>query len=117
MATSSTSSMRRFASTIFVFFALLVACVGATAMPCDHGSADRSSAQQQVAFIADDATDASDPATLPSLEDNSGGLDDTFDVPSLHVVTVTRPATAHPGGQAPAAHEHHHSFDLRPPIA
>lgn len=108
--------MRRFASTIFVFFALLVACAGAAAMPCDHGSADRSQFQEHVAFVADDVLDAGDPTTLPSLEDNSGGLDDTFDVPSLHLVTITRPAADHPGGLAPAAHEHHHSFDLRPPI-
>ena len=116
MATSLTSSMHRFASTIFVFLALLVACVGANAMPCERSS---DVAFEHVALLADDIldADASDPLPLPSIEDNSGGLDDTFDVPVLPAVIISRMDAVHPGNVQPAPHAHHHSLDLRPPIA
>jgi hypothetical protein len=116
MATSLTFSMRRFASTIFVFIALCVACMSAGAMPCER-DADASIAQEHAVVVADDVADGGDQPPLPSLEDNGGGVDDTFDVPAVHRVIVPRVATTRPGNVAPAPHAHHHSLDLRPPIA
>ncbi|MET0935986.1 MAG: hypothetical protein ABWX83_08350 [Luteibacter sp.] len=116
MGTPLTSPLRRFASTIFVFLALFVACVGVQAMPCNsHGHAD--GVAEHVALLVDDTAEADDQDALPSIEDNNGGLDDTFDVPPEHAVTVPHVAASRPPGLAPAPHAHHPSLDLRPPIA
>ncbi|MGY3231652.1 hypothetical protein ACVWWJ_003136 [Luteibacter sp. HA06] len=116
MVTSMTSSLRRFASTIFVFLALFVACMGVQAFPCDRDT-DHDGLVEHVALVADDGTQSIDDETLPSLEDNSGGLDDTFDVPTEHALAVPRLTTAGHPNVAPAPHAHHPSLDLRPPIA
>lgn len=116
MATSSTSFLRRFASTIFVFLALFVACLGVQASPCDQAM-DRDHVAAHVALVTDDGSSSTDDEALPSLEDNTGGLDDTFDVPPEHALTVPHFAAAgHPNAR-PSPHAHHPSLDLRPPIA
>lgn len=117
MATSPTSSLRRFASTIFVFIALLVACMGVQAVPCDRDTGHDDIAMHVVAPVTDDGSQSTDDGALPSLEDNTGGLDDTFDVPTEHALTVPRLAAAGHPSVAPAPHAHHPSLDLRPPIA
>jgi hypothetical protein len=116
MATSMTSSLRRFASTIFVFIALFVACMGVQAVPCDRNT-DHDGIAEHVALVTDDDSRSIDDEALPSLEDNSGGLDDTFDVPPEHALTVPRLAAAGHPNVGPAPHAHHPSLDLRPPIA
>lgn len=121
MSTSAVTAMRRFASTIFVFFALFVACVGVSAAPCAADMAATAVAQDHAAqhalAAADDTAAVDDQDTVPSLEDNSGGgLDDTFDVPPEHVVTVPHTAATGPAGVVPPPHAHHPSLDLRPPI-
>jgi hypothetical protein len=116
MVTSMTSSLRRFANTIFVFFALFVAFMGVQAFPCDRDM-DNGGMVEHIALMADDGTQSIDDETLPSLEDNSGGLDDTFDVPTEHALAVPRLAMAGHPSVAPAPHAHHPSLDLRPPIA
>jgi hypothetical protein len=113
---SLTTSLRRLASTIFVFLALFVACVGAQAMPCDR-DAPVDGVAVHMALVADDTGESDDQDALPSLEDNSNGLDDTFDVPPEHAVTIPRIAASGHAGLAPAPHAHHPSLDLRPPIA
>jgi hypothetical protein len=116
MVTSMTSSLRRFASTIFVFFALFVACMGVQAFPCDRDTG-HDGPGEHAALVADDGAPSVEDETLPSLEDNGGGLDDTFDVPNEHALAVPRlVAAAHPS-VTPAPHAHHPSLDLRPPIA
>jgi len=116
MATSKTSFLRRFASTLFVFIALFVACMGAQAVPC-ASHPDRDSVAEYVALVTDDDSRSVDDEALPSLEDNSGGIDDTFDVPPEHALGVPHlAATGHPN-VGPAPHAHHPSLDLRPPIA
>jgi hypothetical protein len=117
MATFLTSPLRRFASTFFVFIALFVACMGVQAVPCDHDTGHDSVAGHVAALVADDALPSTDDQTLPSLEDNSGGLDDTFDVPTEHVLTVPRLAVEGHPQASPPPHAHHPSLDLRPPIA
>jgi hypothetical protein len=116
MAKSLTSSLRRFASTIFVFFALFVACVGAQATPCDRDNHPDGIAVH-VAVVADDTADSGGDNTLPSLEDNNGGLDDTFDVPPEHAVMIARLMASRPAGVVPASHAHHPNLALRPPNA
>jgi len=117
MATSPTSSLRRIASTIFVFIALFVACMGVQAVPCDRDAGRDDVAVHVVAQPTDDGSQSTDDGALPSLEDNSGGIDDTFDVPTEHTLTVPRLAAAGHPCVAPAPHAHHPSLDLRPPIA
>jgi hypothetical protein len=117
MATSTTSFLRRFASTIFVFIALFVACVGVQAAPCQPDTDHDTVAGHVAALTADDGSQPTDDESLPSLEDNSGGLDDTFDVPTGHALTVPRLAAAGHPHVGPAPHAHHPSLDLRPPIA
>ena len=117
MATSPTSSLRRFASTFFVFIALFVACMGVQAGPCDRDMGHEGASGYAVALVADDGSQSTDDNTLPSLEDNSGGLDDTFDVPVEHLLTVPRLVAAGHLHVVPAPHAHHPSLDLRPPIA
>jgi hypothetical protein len=117
MATIPTSFLRRFASTFFVFIALCVACMGVQAVPCDRDAAYDSTLGHVVALAADDGSAPAEDSTLPSLEDNSGGLDDTFDVPTEHVLTVPHLVAASHSDVAPAPHAHHPSLDLRPPIA
>ena len=117
MATSMTSSLRRFASTFFVFIALFVACMGVEAVPCDRDTGHDTVAEHVAALVTDDGFQSTDDDALPSLEDNSGGLDDTFDVPTEHALTVPRLAAAGHPLVAPAPHAHHPSLDLRPPIA
>ncbi|HVI55158.1 MAG TPA: hypothetical protein VM621_08910 [Luteibacter sp.] len=111
-----TSSLRRFANTIFVFLALFVACVGVQAEPCTSAT-DHPAGVELLALAADDASQSADDDALPSLEDNSGSLDDTFDVPPEHALAVPRLAAAGHPSVAPAPHAHHPSLDLRPPIA
>lgn len=117
MATFLTSPLRRFASTFFVFIALFVACLGVQAVPCDAGAGHDGVAAHVAGLVADDALTSTDDQPLPSLEDNSGGLDDTFDVPTEHVLTVPRLAIEGHPPVTPAPHAHHPSLDLRPPIA
>jgi len=123
MDTSAALVMRRFASTIFVFLALLVACMGVSAAPAAAEALSVTMAQEHAtphahAASADDTVALDDQDAVPSLEDNSnGGLDDTFDVPPLHVVSVPRIATTGHADVRPQPHAHHPSLDLRPPIA
>jgi hypothetical protein len=117
MATSPTSSLRRFASTFFVFIALFVACMGVQAVPCDRDASSDGMSGHVMALATDDGSAPADESTLPSLEDNSGGLDDTFDVPAEHFLTVPRLAVEGHPPVTPAPHAHHPSLDLRPPIA
>jgi hypothetical protein len=117
MATSLTSSLRRFASTFFVFIALFVACVGVQAVPCDRDTGTDTLVGQVLAGVADDGAQSADDDSLPLLEDNSGGLDDTFDVPSEHSLSVPRLAALGHPAVTPPPHAHHPSLDLRPPIA
>ena len=123
MDTSVALVMRRFASTIFVFLALLVACMGVSAAPAAAEALSVTMAQEHAtphahAASADDTVALDDQDAVPSLEDNSnGGLDDTFDVPPEHAVTIPRIAASGHAGLAPAPHAHHPSLDLRPPIA
>jgi hypothetical protein len=111
-----TSSLRRFASTFFVFIALFIACMGVEAAPCDRDT-HHDGVAGHVTLAADDGSQSTDDDALPSLEDNSGGLDDTFDVPTAHVLTVPHLAAAGHPNVGPAPHAHHPSLDLRPPIA
>jgi hypothetical protein len=115
MVTPITSLLRRSASTFFVFLALFVACLGAQAFPGERDS--HNDLAEHVAMLADDASQTTDDEALPSLEDNGVTLDDTFDVPPEHALTVLRLATAGHPAVAPAPHAHHPSLDLRPPIA
>lgn len=106
--------MRRAASTCFVLVALFVACASVQASPCD---APLEHAIHATLAMDDTAAgEDADPAT-PSLEDNSVSLDDTFDVPPEHVLHVAHGIAAHPAAMTPDPHAHHHSFELRPPIA
>ncbi|MET0503911.1 MAG: hypothetical protein ABWZ85_01150 [Luteibacter sp.] len=121
MSTSPVTAMRRIASTIFVFFALLVACVGVGASPCAAGVTTTAAAQDHAAqhalAVADDTASVDDQDAVPSLEDNSGGgLDDSFDVPPEHLVSVPHSVAARPAGLVPPPHAHHPRLDLRPPI-
>lgn len=116
MVTSMTSSLRHFASTLFVFLALFVACMGVQAAPCEHDRG-HDGVVAHGSLVADDGSQTLDDEDLPLLEDNSGGLDDTFDVPSEHALTVPRLAAAGHPNVGPAPHAHHPSLDLRPPIA
>ncbi|MDQ7995487.1 MAG: hypothetical protein AAGC76_06515 [Luteibacter sp.] len=120
MQTLFAPAMRRFASTIFVFFALFVACVGVNAAPSASGLAAAEASQEHAAqhalAVADDTASFDDQDPVPSLEDNSGGLDDTFDVPPQHVVTIPHVSTSRHADVRPAPHAHHPSLELRPPI-
>ncbi|UPG84302.1 hypothetical protein L2Y94_13210 [Luteibacter aegosomatis] len=102
----------RLAIMVLVVVALFVACAGVRAMPCDAN--DGMPVVQQVANESDH--DEADPVSLPSLEDNTTSLDDTFDVPPHHVVTVPRSAPSRPSGHEPASVAHRLHLDLRPPI-
>jgi hypothetical protein len=121
MSTPAATAMRRFASTIFVFIALFVACVGVSAAPYAADMAVTAGAQdhavQHALAAADDTAAVDDQDAVPSLEDNTGGgLDDTFDVPPEHVVSVPQMSAARYAGLVPLPHAHHPSLDLRPPI-
>ncbi|SDG90254.1 hypothetical protein [Dyella sp. 333MFSha] len=121
MQTLFAPAMRRFASTIFVFFALFVACVGVNAAPSATSIASALASQEHAAqhalAVSDDTAYYDDQDPVPSLEDNSGGsLDDTFDVPPQHVVTIPRVATSRHADVLPMPHAHHPSLELRPPI-
>lgn len=107
--------MRRFASTFFVLLAMFVVCAGAHAMPCEQQVIGEHMVQAEIA--GDNLGDLDDQDPVPSLEDNTGGLDDTFDVPPEHAVNIVRLLASRPPGIAPAPHAHHPSLDLRPPIA
>jgi hypothetical protein len=109
------TAMRRFASTFLVLLALFVACAGVHAMPCEPQGMGEHAVLVDVA--ADALGDLDDQGSIPSLEDNSGGLDDTFDLPPMHAVSIAHLAAGRPPGLAPAPHAHHPSLDLRPPIA
>lgn len=106
------SVQRRLTITILVIFALFATCAGASAMPCD--AYDAGPAVTQVADH-DDGDDAAT-ASVPSIEDNTN-LDDTFDVPSQHIVTLLRAAPSPPSGFVPGALAKRVHLDLRPPIA
>ena len=106
---------RRIASTFFVLLALFVVCAGVQAMPCPStmGPAD----SQYAALVAlDDMPDIDDQDAVPSLEDNTNGLDDTFDVPAEHAVSVSHPMPVRPPAHAPEPHAHAPNAELRPPI-
>ncbi|UPG91782.1 hypothetical protein L2Y96_08465 [Luteibacter aegosomaticola] len=109
-----TSFMRRAACTSFVLFALFVACVSVQAAPCDVPLEHAAHATLAIDDAA--AGDDNDP-TMPSLEDNTVSLDDTFDLPPEHALHVARGLATHPAAITPDPHAHHHSFELRPPIA
>jgi hypothetical protein len=114
-----TTAMRHIASTFLVLLALFVVCVGAQAMPGERQAS--STMEQHEASPAgdahDDVADPDDQDPLPSLEDNGGGLDDTFDTPPDHAVTMLHLRASRPAGLLPAPAAHHPSLDLRPPIA
>lgn len=108
--------MRRFVSTMFVLVAMFVACGAVQANPCvthddvivmEHVSHDMSGM-----FAADDDSSGQ----VPSLEDNSYNLDDTFDVPPEYVMNVPRGVTPRPVDLVPPPHAHHPRQDHRPPI-
>lgn len=111
--------MRRAACTSFVLFALFLACVPAQAAPCAPcGNAD--TVQEHIvhaALAADDHTGNDDIDPTPSIEDNTVSLDDTFDVPPDHALPPVRTGAIRPAALMLAPHAHHHSFELRPPIA
>ncbi|WP_448098189.1 hypothetical protein [Luteibacter yeojuensis] len=113
-----TATLHRIASTFLVLLALFVVCAGVQAMPCERHAS--SVMEQQYASPSggalDDVVDLADQDPVPSIEDNGGGLDDTFDVPPQHVVTVPHLVEARPQGTLPAPRPHHPSLDLRPPI-
>jgi hypothetical protein len=113
MGTFLTSILRRTASTCFVLVALFIACMSVPTVACDAPLEPGIHA----ALAVDQAGmgDEFDPA--PSLEDNTVGLDDTFDVPREHALHIARGLAARPTGLTPDPHAHHHSFELRPPIA
>lgn len=108
-----TTIMRRAASTSFVLFALFVACVSVQASPCD-APVDHIA---HAALMADDIASGDDIDPTPSLEDNTVTLDDTFDVPAAHALHVARGIASRLAALTPDPHAHHHSFELRPPIA
>jgi len=106
---------RRIASTFFVLLALFVVCAGVQAMPCPSTMAPADS--QHAALVAlDDIPGIDDQDAVPSLEDNTNGLDDTFDVPAEHAVVVAHPMPMRPPAHAPEAHGHAPNDELRPPI-
>jgi len=107
---------RRIASTFFVLLALFLVCAGVQAMPCPSTMVPADS--QHAALVAlDDAPDIDDQDAVPSIEDNTSGLDDTFDVPAEHAVAVPRPMPVRPPAHAADSHAHVHNAELRPPIA
>ncbi|HEY4092232.1 MAG TPA: hypothetical protein VGN46_12005 [Luteibacter sp.] len=108
-----TTFMRRAASTTFVLFALFVACVSVQATPCDAPLEHAIHAT----LALDDTATGDDIEPAPSLEDNTVSLDDTFDVPREHALHVARGIATRPTAMTPDPHAHHHSFELRPPIA
>lgn len=114
MSLLPTTVMRRLASTILMLVAMFVVCAGVQAMPC--GQQVTGEYLAQVETVGDQLGDLDDQAPVPSLEDNSGGLDDTFDVPPEHAVSVPHLAEGRPRGIMPAPNPHHPSLDLRPPI-
>lgn len=121
MHTCFAPAMRRIASTIFVFFALFVACVGVNAAPSASGIAAAVASQEHAAHHAlaglDDTASLDEQDAVPCLEDNSGGgLDDTFDVPPQPVVTIPRVVADRHADVLPMPHAHHPSLELRPPI-
>jgi len=105
--------MRRVFSTSFVLFALFVACASVQAMPCD---APADPTAHAILVLDDAAANDGLDDTMPSIEDNTVSLDDTFDVPREHTLHVARGIAAHPSAMTPDPHAHHHSFELRPPI-
>jgi hypothetical protein len=108
------NSIRRIAGTLLVFLALFVACAGVHAMPC-HATDAISDALH---IGADNGlADPDDEDLVSSFEDNNGSLDDTFDVPPEHAVTMPRLFPARPPGLVPPPHAHARSSELRPPIA
>lgn len=118
---SPAMSIRRIAGTLIAFLALFVACAGVHAMPCyaAGGTADALHAPLalDIENDADGIADQSDEDIVPSLEDNNNGLDDTFDLPAEHVVSVPRLYPGQPPGHMPTAYAHRHGSELRPPIA
>jgi hypothetical protein len=108
-----TSFMRRAACTSLVLFALFVACVSVQATPCDTPLEH----VVHAAVVLDDTASGDDIDPTPSLEDNTVSLDDTFDVPPEHALPFARSTAARPSALTPDPHAHHHSFELRPPIA
>ncbi|QWT21113.1 hypothetical protein KPL74_03655 [Bacillus sp. NP157] len=117
MGLSFATAMRRAASTCLVLLALFVACVPASAMTqASHHAGDEMHAVHVMA-AADELAAADEIDPSPSIEDNTVNLDDTFDVPREHVVPLARVAAPTPASLDPAPHAHHHSFELRPPIA
>jgi hypothetical protein len=108
-----TNLMRRAACTSFVLFALFVACVSVQATPYDAPLEHAAHAS----LALDDTAAGDDIDPTPSLEDNTVSLDDTFDVPPEHALPLARSIAARPPALTPDPHAHHHSFELRPPIA
>jgi hypothetical protein len=115
----STTAMRHFASTFFVFLALFVVCAGVQAMPCERQASSMTD-QHYVPHTSgtlDGAATLDDQDPIPSIEDHGGGLDDTFDAPPHYAVKMLHLIAGRPAGLVPAPHAHHPSLDLRPPIA
>ena len=109
--------LRRIASTFLVLIALFVVCGGVQAMPCPSSPANAETQHEVLLAAADDGVAPDDQDAVPSLEDNTGGLDDTFDVPTEHAVAVSHLIAVRPPGIAPGAHAHAPNAELRPPIA
>jgi hypothetical protein len=120
MRLSPATVMRHLASTLFVFLALFVVCGGAQALPYGQHTASATSPHShlsQAGTVPDDPAGLDERDCVPSLEDNSCGVDDTFDTPLQHAMTMLRLLASRPLGLAPAPAAHHPSLDLRPPIA
>lgn len=117
-------ALQRIASTILVLAVLFVMSTGAAARPAEAISMADAVPQCTVSYLdagtlaaADESGAPDDAGSLPSIEDNGGGLDDTFDLPRDHGIAVSRRRAGHPGAAAPGPHAHHPSLELRPPIA
>ncbi len=116
MGILSATAMQRFLSAIFVLVAMFVACGAVQANPCvmhdDVVVMEHVSHDMDGVFASDDDTSGQ----VPSIEDNSYSLDDTFDVPPEYVMSVPRAITPRPVDLVPPPHAHHPRQDHRPPI-
>jgi hypothetical protein len=116
------TTLRRIAGTFLVFLALVVACAGVHARPCDVADPFADALHAPLALdgggdLDEGPAEPDDEDLVSSLEDNNGGLDDTFDVPPEHAVHMPRLHPGRPPGLVPPPHAHARSSELRPPIA